>query len=198
MRYFSNYDWDREIFKQFLKIHIKRGASIVYDEDNIVIVNITTFRACHMLLGNGEMHQLCYATHPVFWSFYFNRPNSKLIAIFNFNLPRKDEKSLYAISSGFAKELYVLNRAHHYYHLHTSDSSTFKLHGLYVLETFVGCNTTKHISIQADYGVCAVFEDILWYHPTNISPMRKQALNEWFKSEIIDKKKYHGFIFNIA
>lgn len=195
MHYFSNYDWDRDIFKLFLKIHVKTGASIIYDDDNLVVVNITTFSACHMLLGNGEMDKLCYATYPVLWSYYFNRPNSKLIAVFNFNLPREDVQSLFSISTGYAQELHILNRAHHYWFYGENHSHEYTLYDLNILGLFSECNNTKYLRVEANYGVCLIFEGML-HKKSNFSQYHKECLNNWFREEIINKNKYYGHIFN--
>lgn len=94
--YFSEYEWSINGLKKFLHNEDNTIQSI-YEENKCVLLDVNTYQDCNMLLGNGEMNNMCYSNINEFWNRYLysqtrNCPN-KHIVILDFKKKRSEEES---------------------------------------------------------------------------------------------------------
>lgn len=94
--YFKNFNWSKNGLIQFLH-SFRNNIKILYDINNVIVMDVNCFEDCHKLLGDGEMKNMCYSNIIEYWNRYLysqtcNKPNKHLV-IFNFNKKRSEDES---------------------------------------------------------------------------------------------------------
>jgi len=89
----------QSIQKTNLKFGEMNGVEIVYDENKILILEIKSFQASKELCSNTSW---CIASSQHYWNSYVGSDENynKQYAVYNFNLPPNDDKSIIGVTIG--------------------------------------------------------------------------------------------------
>lgn len=103
----SKINWDSFSFMTFVENHLK-NSFIIGNENDIVIVKVTTFKDMHNISKCVTRTPWAIAHYEHFWDNYVTMEKNHQYVCFNFNKKINERDSMYGFTVGKVKGHYVL------------------------------------------------------------------------------------------
>lgn len=87
-----SYKWNKKDFISFVTKSTP-NSPIVYNNDNIVILHVTSHKDCNKLVGSEGRTKWCFNCNKTCWESYVNDTNSKQYFLFDFSKKESEETS---------------------------------------------------------------------------------------------------------
>lgn len=87
-----SYKWDKKEFISFVTKSTP-NSPIVYNNENIVILHVTSHKDCNKLVGSEGRTKWCFNCNKTCWESYVNDTNSKQYFLFDFSKKESEETS---------------------------------------------------------------------------------------------------------
>lgn len=87
-----SYEWNKKDFIGFVTKSTP-NSPIVYNNDNIVILHVTSHKDCNKLVGSEGRTKWCFNCNKTCWESYVNDTNSKQYFLFDFSKKESEETS---------------------------------------------------------------------------------------------------------
>lgn len=87
-----SYKWDKKEFISFVTKSTP-NSPIVYNNENIVILHVTSHKDCNKLVGSEGRTKWCFNCNETCWESYVNDTNSKQYFLFDFSKKESEETS---------------------------------------------------------------------------------------------------------